>query len=1025
MSELDDHLTSLAEAQHGLVADRQVRALGLSRAAWRHRVARGDWERLDLRVVRRRGSPASDQQRALAGVLSVGPPSFVSHRAGAAMWGVPGFLLDPVQVMGPRPRQPTTPLAEVHIPRLLPDPFAAVLDGVPVVRPALLLLQLAPLVHPDRLARILDGLWSRRLLSGPSVRRELEPVMHRGRPGTAVLRQLLDSLPNDYVPPASNLEARFARILADAGLPAMRAQVDLGDDQRWCGRVDFLALDLPLVVEVDSDRFHAALTDRQHDRARHEALTAAGFTVAHVAEHDIWHRRDDRGGRRPGRPPALPGAGSLSTQNPAPVLAGEVVARATDVPASSEPVSYWQAKWSPGRPIGLPVRMVGGAGEGRGCGMGGAAEWRAGEGVGGYGEGAGALDRCPASDRRARMHDLVIRGGTVVDGTGAPARTADVAIDDGRIIAVGRVTEEGRQEIDADGALVTPGWVDIHTHYDGQATWDDVLAPSAVARRDLAGHGQLRRGLRPRRAGPPRLADRAHGGRRGHPRHRPGRGHRLGVGDLPRVPRRPRPPRAGPMDVGTQIAHGAVRAYVMGERGARNEPATPDDIAAMTELVARGGRAPGPSASPRRAPSPTRPSTASPSPAPSPPRTSCSASGGALAELGAGVFELAPMGSAGEDIVARPGGRLDAPAVGRHRPARHLRPAPGGRRPRAVARADGRLGPGRCRAGRRHVARRSPVARPGCCRGTDTTYSLFDAVPAYQERRPGTWPTTSWPPLCATRGPRVDPRLGARPRGHGRPQGRRLRRTFPAGRPARLRARARGHSLAGLAAASGVDPLEVAYDAMLADGGDGLLYVPILNYAEGNLEPIREMLLPPPRRARAGRRRGALRGHLRRLHARPSCSPTGPATAPGASACRSSWWCRRRPPTPPALYGLGDRGTLTPGLLGDVNVIDLRGPAPRHARRSRPTCPPAAGGWCRAPTATWPPSSPARSPADGERHRRPPRAAWSAAPARRHEGLPGPRAHRSPSPGRRHDIAPPAARPGPGRLRGRRRQLVG
>ena len=75
-------------------------------------------------------------------------------------------------------------------------------------------------------------------------------------------------------------------------------------------------------------------------------------------------------------------------------------------------------------------------------------------------------------------HDLVIRGGTVVDGTGAPARTADVAITDGMVTDVGRVEGRGNEELDADGALVTPGFVDIHTHYDGQATWDEQLTPS-------------------------------------------------------------------------------------------------------------------------------------------------------------------------------------------------------------------------------------------------------------------------------------------------------------------------------------------------------------------------------------------------------------------------------------------------------------------------------------------------------------------------------------------------------------------
>ena len=76
-------------------------------------------------------------------------------------------------------------------------------------------------------------------------------------------------------------------------------------------------------------------------------------------------------------------------------------------------------------------------------------------------------------------HDLVIRGGRVVDGSGAAARSADIAIDDGVITAVGKVDGRARREVDADGALVTPGYVDIHTHYDGQSTWDTELAPSS------------------------------------------------------------------------------------------------------------------------------------------------------------------------------------------------------------------------------------------------------------------------------------------------------------------------------------------------------------------------------------------------------------------------------------------------------------------------------------------------------------------------------------------------------------------
>ena len=77
------------------------------------------------------------------------------------------------------------------------------------------------------------------------------------------------------------------------------------------------------------------------------------------------------------------------------------------------------------------------------------------------------------------MHDIVIRGGIIIDGTGRPPFTGDLAVDNERIAAIGGKAGSGRRVIDADGLLVTPGWVDVHTHYDGQATWDPILAPSS------------------------------------------------------------------------------------------------------------------------------------------------------------------------------------------------------------------------------------------------------------------------------------------------------------------------------------------------------------------------------------------------------------------------------------------------------------------------------------------------------------------------------------------------------------------
>ena len=188
------------------------------------------------------------------------------------------------------------------------------------------------------------------------------------------------------------------------------------------------------------------------------------------------------------------------------------------------------------------------------------------------------------------MHDIVITGGTIVDGTGAPAMSGDVAIDGDRIVQVGGKAGPARRRIEADGALVTPGWVDVHTHYDGQATWDPVLAPSSWNGVSTILFGNCGVGFAPVRR-----------------EHRQGLIDLMeGVEDIPGIALAEglkwdwesfpdyldaleRLPRT--IDVAAQVPHHPLRVYVMGARALRRELATPADIAEMRKLTADALRA--------------------------------------------------------------------------------------------------------------------------------------------------------------------------------------------------------------------------------------------------------------------------------------------------------------------------------------------------------------------------------------------------------------------------------------------------
>lgn len=516
------------------------------------------------------------------------------------------------------------------------------------------------------------------------------------------------------------------------------------------------------------------------------------------------------------------------------------------------------------------------------------------------------------------MADLVIRNGLLVDGSGAPARHADVVVDQGLISAVeapGSGTRATRS-IDADGLLVTPGFVDIHTHYDAQATWDPYLTPSSWHGVTTVVMGNCGVGFAP--AAPDRhewLIALMEG-----VEDIPGSAMTEGISwDWTSFPEylTALESRQHVIDVGAQLAHGPLRAFVMGDRGAANEPATDDDIAMMAHLVDESLRAGALGFSTSRTPL-HRSRDGELVPGTSADARELLGIGEAIRTVGHGVFQFAPEHAVLPDA-EWPWMRRLAALTGQPVSVNLNQPdqAPEVWR-RVLALLDEAHSDG------------LPIFAQVAGRTIGILYCLHGSVhpllfhPAYVEVADLPMPER----LAALAEPARRHRII-----HEVPDDGGLFRRVVLDNLGRIWPVTDGdidyepteeQSVAAVAARVGVPPMQLLLDALVADDGNGMLYAPFFNYAYGDLSMTHAATLHPHTRmglSDAGAHCGAI------------CDG-------GTPTFMLTHWTRDRTRGPKLpleyvihrqtqqtahLYGLRDRGLIAPGRRADLNVIDYDG----------------------------------------------------------------------------------------------------
>lgn len=518
------------------------------------------------------------------------------------------------------------------------------------------------------------------------------------------------------------------------------------------------------------------------------------------------------------------------------------------------------------------------------------------------------------------MHDLVIRAATVVDGTGAPPRTADVAIDGDTIVEVGRIDGRARRTIDAEGLLVTPGFVDIHTHFDGQATWDPHLTPSCWHGVTTAILGNCGVGFAPVRPDAHDALIELMEGVEDIPGSALSEGIHWDWETFPEyLDALERFPRS--LDIGTHIPHAAVRAYVMGDRAL--DDATGDDIEAMCTIVRRGLEAGALGFSTGRTAG-HRDVRGNPVPGTYAAEAELGALLGAMDETGRGVFQVVPAGVGGEmagdvagameselDWLLRRGEQTGRPItflvmergeLDHWRPwfaavheanarGAQLRPQVGNRCFGVLMGHQSRLNPFQYRRSYQDVAELPLGERVARLREPDLRTRILTEEP---DRR----------------GPFAMDQLGRRS----------FERLYPLGERLDYEP-SPDDSVAAIARRTGRDVWEVAYDLLLEADGHEFLLLPLLNYGGGSYDGLFDMMHDPytvQGLGDAGAHVGLvcdasmttyMLTHWTRDRTRGPKLPIEHAV-------------RRLTSDPAHLYGLHDRGTVAPGMKADLNLID-------------------------------------------------------------------------------------------------------